>query len=161
MYYSTFLNAIRSFYDLEEYPIDLAGIFQDHIDPSLKNGFRVHYPNYEQTRTRAAQQQRTILVDMLNALIKAENDMNHIRDIVRVEQRGGKQFHLSPGQANASQAEKTIQRYGGGDNPGKRSPSVTYIPECFGCGGPHPYSKLVDGKYVVICPRADEPGVRE
>ena len=82
VYYSTFLNAIRSFYDLEEYPIDLAGIFQDHIDPLLKNGFRVHYPNYGQTRTRAAQQQRTILVDMLNALIKAENDLNHIRDIV-------------------------------------------------------------------------------
>jgi hypothetical protein len=64
VYYSTFLNAIRLFYDLEEYPIDLAGIFQDHIDPSLKNGFRVHYPNYGQTCTRAAQQQRTILVDM-------------------------------------------------------------------------------------------------
>jgi len=61
---------------------------------------------------------------------------------------------------NASQAEKTIQRYGGGDTS-KRSPSGTYVPECFGCGGPHPYSKLVDGKYVVICPRADEPGVRE
>ena len=82
VYYSTFLNAIRSFYDLEEYPIDLAGIFQDHIDPTLKNDFRVHYPNYGQTRTRAAQQQRTILVDVLNALIKAENDLNHIRDIV-------------------------------------------------------------------------------
>jgi hypothetical protein len=82
VYYSTFLNAIRSFYDLEEYPIDLAGIFQDHIDPSLKNGFRVHYHNYGQTRTRTAQPQRTILRDMLNALIKAENDLNHIRDIV-------------------------------------------------------------------------------
>ncbi len=95
VYYSTFLNAIRSFYDLEEYPIDLAGIFQDHIDSTLKNGFQVHYPNYGQTCTRAAQQQRTILVDMLNALIKAENDLNHIRDIVCIEQRGGEQFHLS------------------------------------------------------------------
>ena len=88
-----------------EYPIDLAGIFQDHIDPSLKNGFRVHYPNYGQFRTRAAQQQRTILVDMLNALIKAENDLNHIRVIVRVEQHGGEQFHLSQGQGHASVAE--------------------------------------------------------
>ena len=160
VYYSTFLNAIRSFYDLEEYPIDLAGIFQDHIDPSLKNGFRVHYPSYGQTRTRAAQQQRTILVDMLNALIKAENDLNHIRDIVRVEQRGGEQFHLSQGQGHASVAEKTIQRYGGGE-AGKRTPSGTYVPDCFGCGGPHPYSRLVDGKYVVVCPRADEPGIKE
>ena len=46
VYYSTFLNAIRSFYDLEEYPIDLAGVFQDHIDPSLQKGFRAHYPLY-------------------------------------------------------------------------------------------------------------------
>ena len=53
-----------------------------------------------------------------------------------------------------------IQRYGGGD-ASKCSPSGTYVPECFGCGGPHPYSKLVDGKYVVICPCADEPGIRE
>ena len=28
VYYTTFLNAIRSFYDLEEYPIDLADIFK-------------------------------------------------------------------------------------------------------------------------------------
>jgi hypothetical protein len=82
VYYSTFLNAIRLFYDLEDYPIDLAGIFQDHIDPSLKNGFRAHYPNYGLTRMQAALQQRLILIDMLNALIKAENDLNNIRDIV-------------------------------------------------------------------------------
>ena len=48
-YYTTFLNAIRPFYDLEEYPIDLAGIFQDHINPSLQKGFRAHYPLYAWT----------------------------------------------------------------------------------------------------------------
>ncbi len=99
-------------------------------------------------------------MDMLNALIKAENDLNHIRDIVWVEQRGGEQFHLSQGQANASMAERTIQRYSGG-KASKCSSSGTYVPDCFGCGGPHPYSKLVDGKYVVVCLRADEPGVCE
>jgi hypothetical protein len=46
---------------------------------------------------------------MLNALIKAENDLSNIRGIVRVEQRGGEQFHLSQGQTHASVAEKTIQ----------------------------------------------------
>ena len=45
VYYSTFLNAICSFYDLKEYPIDLACIFQDHINPSLQKGFCLHYPN--------------------------------------------------------------------------------------------------------------------
>jgi hypothetical protein len=97
---------------------------------------------------------------MLNALIKAENDLNNIRDIVRIKQRGGKQFHLSQGQAHASVAEKRIQRYGGGE----ASTQPTYEPQgpdCFGCGDPHPWSKLTDGKYVVICPRANEPGVWE
>ncbi len=32
--YSTFLNAIRLFYNLEEYPINIAGIFMAHIDPT-------------------------------------------------------------------------------------------------------------------------------
>jgi len=72
VYYTTFLNAICSFYDLEEYPIDLAGIFQDHINPSLQKGFRSHYPAYGNTRLKAAVTQHTILVKMLNALIKAE-----------------------------------------------------------------------------------------
>jgi hypothetical protein len=159
VYYSTFLNAIRLFYDLEEYPIDLAGIFQDHIDPLLKNGFPAHYPNYGQTRTRAALQQRSILVDMLNALIKAENDLNNIRDIVRVKQCDGKQFHLSQGQANSSVAEKTIRRYGGGE--ATRSSYEPKGPDCFGCGDPHPWSRLTDGKYVMTCPNANEPQVRE
>ena len=39
VYYTTFLNAVRSFYNLEVYPIDIAGIFMDHIDPSLAKGF--------------------------------------------------------------------------------------------------------------------------
>jgi hypothetical protein len=100
---------------------------------------------------------------MLNALIKAENDLNNIRDIVWVEQRGGKQFHISQGQANASVAETTIQRYGGEESTcsayeAKRQPGK---PECFGCGGPHPWSKMTDNKYVVICPHANEPGIWE
>jgi hypothetical protein len=42
VYYSIFLNAVRSFYNLEEYPINLAEIFQDHINPSLQKGFHAH-----------------------------------------------------------------------------------------------------------------------
>ncbi len=108
VYYTTFLNAICSFYDLEEYPIDLAGIFQDHINPSLQKGSRSHYPAYGNTRSKAAIAQRTILVEMLNALIKAENDVTNIRDIVRTEQLGGEQFHFSPSPAHPSVAEKTL-----------------------------------------------------
>jgi len=50
VYYTTFLNAIRSFYDHEEYPIDIAGIFMDHIDPSLQKGFRMNYPDFGKAR---------------------------------------------------------------------------------------------------------------
>jgi hypothetical protein len=100
---------------------------------------------------------------MLNAFIKAENKLNNIRDIVRVEQRGGEQFHISQGQANASVAETTIRHYGGEESTrsayeAKRQPGK---PECFGCGGPHHWSKMTDNKYVVICPHANEPGIRE
>jgi hypothetical protein len=31
IYYTTFLNAMRQFYNLEEYPIDVAGVFMAHI----------------------------------------------------------------------------------------------------------------------------------
>ena len=33
--------------------------------------------------------------------------------------------------------------------------------ECFGCGGPHPWSKLTNGKYIVVCPNAHEPSIKE
>jgi hypothetical protein len=67
VYYTTFLNAIRSFYDLEEYPINIAGIFMDHIDPTLSKGFRTNYPDFGKARSRAALTQRTLLTDMLSA----------------------------------------------------------------------------------------------
>jgi hypothetical protein len=46
VYYTTFLNAIRSFYNLEEYPIDIAGIFMAHIDPTYTRGFCANYPDH-------------------------------------------------------------------------------------------------------------------
>jgi len=160
VYYTNFLNYICLFYDLEEHPIDLASIVQDHINPSLQKGFRSHYPAYGNTRSKAAITQRTILVEMLNALIKDENDVKNIRDIVCTEQLGGEQFHFSPSPANPSVAEKTLQQYSGNTTPGSEGKGG-YTPECFGCGGPHPWSKLVNGKYSVICPHANEPGIKE
>jgi len=73
---------------------------------------------------------------------------------------GGEQFHFSPSPANPSVAEKTLQQFSGDTTPGSEGKGG-YTPECFGCGGPHPWSKLVNGKYVVICPHATEPGIKE
>ncbi len=39
VYYTTFLNSMRPFYDLEEYPIDVAGVFMAHIEPTLMKSF--------------------------------------------------------------------------------------------------------------------------
>ena len=66
------------------------------------------------------------------------------------------------GQANASVAEKTLQCCG--DNTtwvSFDSKGTATKPECFGCVGPYPWSKLTNGKYTIICPNANEPGVRE
>ena len=151
VYYITFLNAIRLFYDLKEYPIDVAGIFMDHIDPTYTKGFRAHYPNYGKARPRDALTQRNLLNNMLSALIKTKNDVSNILKIVSGAQ-GSKQFHLAPPggavPAFPSVAERTLQRYSGGDDftKGSKTTSSAYIqPNCFGCGSPHPWSKKVKG----------------
>jgi hypothetical protein len=82
VYCTTFLNAVRSFYDLEEYPIDIACIFMDHIDQSLQKGFRMNYPDFGNARPRAAMAQRTLLTDMLTALIKTEASVSRKERIV-------------------------------------------------------------------------------
>ena len=50
VYYTTFLNAVRSFYNLEDYSINIAGIFMDHINPSLTKGFCMNYPDFGKAR---------------------------------------------------------------------------------------------------------------
>jgi hypothetical protein len=50
-------------------------------------------------------------MDMLNALIKAKNNLTNIRGIVRIEQRGGKQSYTMQCPALLSVAKKTLRRY--------------------------------------------------
>ncbi len=89
VYYTTFLNAMRPFYNLEEYPINVAGVFMAHIKPTLTKSLRAHYPDFGQARERTAIIQRRILTDMLKALIRAEADVSNILEIVSVDKRGG------------------------------------------------------------------------
>ncbi len=63
IYYTTFLNAIWSFYNLEEYPINIAGIFMAHmahINPTYAKGFWSNYPNHGKIRSRVALNQHCI-----------------------------------------------------------------------------------------------------
>jgi hypothetical protein len=54
VYYTNFMNTIRFFYNLEEYPIDLAGVFHDHMNSLMQKSFRPHYPTFGATRLRDA-----------------------------------------------------------------------------------------------------------
>jgi len=136
VYYTTFLNAVRSFYDLEEYPIDIAGIFMDHIDPSLQKGFRMNYPDYGKARPRAAMAQRTLLTDMLTALIKTEASVDNILQVVGVH-RGGEQFLSGTAQGSgislasvAEQKRKQPPRFEWPGLPSTRIPPAIVLHGC-------------------------------
>ncbi len=169
VYYMTFLNAIRSFYNLEDYPINIAGIFMDHINPTLAKGFCTNYPDFGKARPRVALTQHTLLTDMLSALIKTENNVSNILEIVS-SVHDGKQFHMVPspgGTAPAfpSVAEKTLIRYGGGSNESTKGGETTkgsFVErKCFGCNGPHPWFKKENGAYVVCCPNTNKSGIHK
>ncbi len=82
IYYTMFLNTIRLFYNLEEYPINIAGIFMAHIDPTYAKGFCANYPDHGKVQSQVAIDQRRTLIEMLMALIKTENKVSNILDIV-------------------------------------------------------------------------------
>ena len=170
VYCTTFLNVVCFFYDLEEYPIDIVGIFMDHIDPSLTKGFCMNYPGFGKARPQAAITQRTLLTDILNALIKAEASLSNILKVVDINVAGeGEQFLAgTPSGETAmsfpSIAKQTITRYTGGNDSTKGSGTTVgrFIKlKCWGCGLPHPWSKKEKGKFMVICPNANKPGIRE
>ncbi len=174
VYYTTFLNAVCSFYDLEEYPIDIAGIFMDHIDPRLAKGFRINYPDFGKARSRNALNQLTLLTDMLGALIKTETSVSNILEVI-TDARGGEQFLMAPppggfAPAFPSVAETTLNRYTKSDDSTRGSDTTgggSFVErKCFGCGQPHPWSKhpwskKEKGVFVVVCPNANKPGIRE
>ena len=53
-----------------------------HIDPIYAKGFRANYSAHGQARERLATTQRRILINMLQALIKAEAVVTNILKIV-------------------------------------------------------------------------------
>ncbi len=99
---------------------------------------------------------------MLQALIRAKAEVSNILDIVRVDQRGGGQLYqtMPATPAFPSLVEQTIKSYTSADDVTK-STTKSKERECFGCRGPHPWSKRQDGKWVIICPNASKPGIQE
>jgi hypothetical protein len=103
---------------------------------------------------------------MLTALIKTKNKVSNILDIVRVDQQGGEQFLLSSHHAASSMAsfpsvaERTLDQYSKDGASSKKSEEGTML-DCFGCGGPHAWSKRIRGTYKILCPNANQPGVAD
>jgi hypothetical protein len=60
-------------------------------------------------------------------------------------------------------AETTLNRYSRGDESTKGCDTTGSFIEhkCFGCGQPHPWARKEQGKFVVCCPNANKPGIRE
>ncbi len=132
----------------------------DGLDSRLLASFRNHFPNYSQSQERTATHQRKVLQEMLQAAIRAETEYINIRTIASEAIGAGQAFSA---QVNASQAEKTIAHYKSGDNASNKSGSTASRPplRCYGCGGPHPWSTLENGIYVIKCPNAGNPGIHE
>jgi hypothetical protein len=165
VYYTTLLNVIQSFYELEEFPIDIVSIFMAHIDPTYAKGFRANYPDHSKVRFCVTINQRRTLNNMLKALIKMETELSNILDIVWVDQRGGNQFLTGSPQTAAcptsfpSIAKRTLNCFS--NDPSSRTPNKGKKMECFGCGGPHPWSMRICGGFKVMCPNANQPGVKD
>ena len=104
---------------------------------------------------------------MLRALIKSGTSVSNILKVVG-DARGGERFLINqpPGgsaPAFPSVAETTPNRYSKGDDSTKGSNKTGSFIErkCFGCGNPHPWAKRENGKFVITCPSANKPGIRE
>ena len=139
--------------------MDIARIFMDHIDPRLAKGFRINYPDFGKARSRGALAQCTLLADMLSALIKMENSVSNILDVIP-DAHGGEQFLVNPppgGSAPAfpSVAMTTLQCYanGGDSTKGSDTTGGSFIErKCFGCGLPHPWSRKEKGQLLSSAP---------
>ena len=83
--------------------------------------------------------------------------------------RGGKQLLVGTPSGETALTfprvvEQTITCHTGGDDSTKGSRTIagSFIErKCWGCGLPHPWSKKEREKFVVICPNAYKPGIRE
>jgi hypothetical protein len=155
-YYTQILAASFPFINQEVLPISLCQVFIDGLDSCLLAGFQTFLPDYIKLQERTATNQRKVLQAMLQAAICAEMEFNNIRTIASEVYGGGSQD--LPVQVNASQCEKTMTCYDGGDKGTNKSSSTSgRLPlHCYGCGGPHPWSVLENGIYVIKCPQASD-----
>ncbi len=155
-YFTQILAASCPFINQEVLPISVCQAFMDNLDSFLLAGFHTYLPDYSKLQERTATHQRKVILVMLQAALCTEMEFNNIRTIASEVYVGGGQAF--PVQVNPSQCKKTMTCYGGEDDGTNKSSSNSgRLPLCCnGCGGPHQWSILEDGIYVIKCPHASD-----
>ena len=166
------MNAMCPFAGTARFPKSVCNVLIDGLDRRLVPIFCHNYPDHSVMHDLGATYQGSKFQEILQAMQMAEDDVNSISEIT-CSTVNGQTFHVDAA-VNASQAERTLSRYGSGSgytskggvssgyrSNGRRSETSTesrlgHRNRCFGCKGPHPW--MVKG--VVVCKNADKPGVR-
>ena len=150
-YYTQIMATLQPFIKARRFPVKPAEKFKSHLDPDLFVFFKQAYPSHTNVVDLDASLQLAALRAMLSAAQTAEDNRRTISKAA-VTAVAAQSFALTGASAvgvNASQAERTISEY-------KKGELV-----CFGCKGPHLWSKKqADDSYVVSCPNKDKPGVQ-
>ncbi len=177
-YFQQMMNALHPFSSQREFPISVCQKFQDCLDPHLTTGFRRFFPDHSVIQSLILTHQQKTLQQMLRAAQQAEDDYGLTQRITREAIGLSQAFPVGakPGgptlaPAFPSQAETTLTRYPQGgegystDSTRSTAGSSRGGPpcpwNCFGCGGPHPYSEFKNGNHVVNCPNRDILGICE
>jgi hypothetical protein len=152
VYYQRMLNAARPFATQHTYAISVCNKFIQGLDARILGPFCRFYPGHSTVHDLCGAYQRAQLPIILAAAQAAKDEVKQMQDIACGMLGQGFYSNVIGGgdaPAFASQAEKTLSNYKGGeDQRRKRRPL-----KCFGCGGDHSWMK--DKK--VVCPNSKDP----
>jgi hypothetical protein len=173
-YFQQLMGAAQPFSSHREFPVSVCARFQEGLDPHLQTGFCRYFPQHSVVQLLNTTNQQKTLQAMLQAAQQAKDDLHTVQRVAQEVVGMSQAFHASAtgglqtaASAFPSQAKKTLTCY----SLDRNLPAVSHSPcgggtqcpwSCFGCGGPHPYSKFCANEgHVIICPNRDNPGVRK
>ena len=140
-YYAYLFASARPLLHQRNLPVDLVSIFIKNSHPDIQNVLKETYTRLNDVRSREKRFQCSELSIVLKLMISAEHRIASTQDIIN-RAIGGQSFHAGTA-AYPSVAERTLTKYQPGNNGGRESPSkrLRQIFDCFGCGGPHPFTE--------------------
>eukprot|EP00956_Cyclotella_meneghiniana_P034895 scaffold109224_cov64-Cyclotella_meneghiniana.AAC.1 len=156
-YFAMIQNAIRTFANMDEYPVDVCRIFIDGLHEDIKGFFVDLYPEHAAPHPLNARSQRKSMETILTKATTAETRVLSTNRLIA--RSTGQVFHAS---TYASQCEETLQQYNVPSPAGSRSPSPTKKRarqpmgkghSCHGCGDfTHKWAD---------CPKRHIPAIQE